>query len=90
MLSSGRKRKFEKDRLRKISEGNTETSETLSEEEGVERVEMPVIVKADVQGTVQAVADALKSLNSPQVYKSTIDTSSVSLLLGISIFRGHK
>lgn len=80
MLSSGRKRKFEKDRLRKISEGNTQTSETLSEEEGVERVEMPIIVKADVQGTVQAVTDALKSLNSPQVYKITIDTFSVSVI----------
>ncbi|PKI72836.1 hypothetical protein CRG98_006761 [Punica granatum] len=72
MLSSGRKRKFEKDRLRKISEGSPATSETLSEEEGFERVEMSIIVKADVQGTVQAVTDALKSLNSPQVFVNVV------------------
>lgn len=29
--------------------------------------ELPIVVKADVQGTVEAVADAVKSLNSPQV-----------------------
>lgn len=28
---------------------------------------LPIVVKADVQGTVEAVADALKSLNSPQL-----------------------
>lgn len=65
MLSAGRKKKFEKDRLRKINEERIETDETS--EEVPERVEMPIIVKADVQGTVQAVTDALKSLNSPQV-----------------------
>ncbi|KAI6702045.1 hypothetical protein NL676_011181 [Syzygium grande] len=71
MLSIGRKRKSEKDRLRKISEGRTEAVET-SEEQVVERVEMPIIVKADVQGTVQAVTDALKSLNSPQVFVNVV------------------
>ncbi|XP_048320127.2 uncharacterized protein LOC107430122 isoform X1 [Ziziphus jujuba] len=70
MLSAGRKRKFEKDRLNKISEGRTEVLE-LSEEVP-ERVEMPMIVKADVQGTVQAVTDALKSLNSPQVFVNVV------------------
>lgn len=65
MLSAGRKKKLEKDRLRKINEERIETEETS--EEAPERVEMPIIVKADVQGTVQAVTDALKSLNSPQV-----------------------
>lgn len=67
MLSEGRKQKFEADRLRKISEGREEVPEEQSEE-APKRVEMPIIVKADVQGTVQAVTDALKSLNSPQVY----------------------
>lgn len=71
MLSAGRKRKFEKDRLKKISEGRTDVLE-LSEEVP-ERVEMPMIVKADVQGTVQAVTDALKSLNSPQVWHEIIN-----------------
>ncbi|XP_030524579.1 translation initiation factor IF-2 isoform X2 [Rhodamnia argentea] len=72
MLSTGRKRKSEKDRLRKISEGRTETEESSEEQEVVERVEMPFIVKADVQGTVQAVTDALKSLNSPQVFVNVL------------------
>ncbi|XP_030453975.2 uncharacterized protein LOC115675457 [Syzygium oleosum] len=71
MLSTGRKRKSEKDRLRKISERRTGAVET-SEEQVVERVEMPIIVKADVQGTVQAVTDALKSLNSPQVFVNVV------------------
>lgn len=73
MLSEGRKKKFEKDRLRKmqeeksgalIAEANSEDEEG---EEKPKRVEMTMIVKADVQGTVQAVTDALKSLDSPQV-----------------------
>lgn len=34
------------------------------------RPELPIVVKADVQGTVEAVADALKSLNTRQVLKS--------------------
>lgn len=70
MLSAGRKKKYEKDRLRKIDEGRTEAPEPS--EDVPERVEMPIIVKADVQGTVQAVTDALKSLNSPQVFGVTI------------------
>ncbi|CAA2938523.1 translation initiation factor IF-2, mitochondrial [Olea europaea subsp. europaea] len=69
MLSEGRKKKFEKDRLTKLEEERTKTSE--SEEEEVEtkpkQVEVPMIVKADVQGTVQAVTDAVKNLNSSQV-----------------------
>ncbi|KAL3742969.1 hypothetical protein ACJRO7_018296 [Eucalyptus globulus] len=72
MLSTGRTRKSEKDRLRKISEGRTEAEESSEEQEVVERVEMPIIVKADVQGTVQAVTDALKSLNSPQVFVNIV------------------
>ncbi|XP_024026940.1 uncharacterized protein LOC21395318 [Morus notabilis] len=71
MLSEGRKRKFEADRLRKISEGREEVPEEQSEE-APKRVEMPIIVKADVQGTVQAVTDALKSLNSPQVFVNVV------------------
>ncbi|KAF6985555.1 hypothetical protein CFC21_003398 [Triticum aestivum] len=65
MLSQGRKKKQEKDRLRKIDENMTEEAEIG--EETPERVEMPIIVKADVQGSVQAVTDALRSLNSPQI-----------------------
>lgn len=71
MLSAGRKRKFEIDRLKKLNEGKSETEEQ-SEEEVIERVELPIIVKADVQGTVQAVTDALKSLNSPQVFVNIV------------------
>ena len=66
MLSQGRKKKQEKDRLRKIDEGMADELET--KEETPERVEMPIIVKADVQGSVQAVTDALRSLNSAQVF----------------------
>lgn len=67
MLSSGRKRKFEVDRLVKINIERTENQEPSEEDTECKRAEMPVIVKADVQGTVQAVTDALKTLNSPQV-----------------------
>ncbi|KAL9235685.1 hypothetical protein vseg_010426 [Gypsophila vaccaria] len=70
MLSAGRKKKLEKDRLLKTEEERVQTSS--SEEEVSERVEMPVIVKADVQGTVQAVTDALRSLNSPQVFVNVV------------------
>lgn len=66
MLSAGRKKKLEKNRLMKMDEEKIETPDS-SEEEGPKRVEMPIIVKADVQGSVQAVTDSLKSLNSPQV-----------------------
>ncbi|XP_009761958.1 uncharacterized protein LOC107810887 isoform X1 [Nicotiana tabacum] len=78
MLSEGRKKKFEKDRLRKmqeeksgalIAEANSEDEEG---EEKPKRVEMTMIVKADVQGTVQAVTDALKSLDSPQVFVNIV------------------
>lgn len=70
MLSQGRKKKQEKDRLRKIDEDMTEEAEIA--EETPERVEMPIIVKADVQGSVQAVTDALRSLNSPQVFVNIV------------------
>ncbi|XP_015696901.1 translation initiation factor IF-2 isoform X2 [Oryza brachyantha] len=70
MLSQGRKKKQEKDRLQKIDEDMTEEAEVG--EETPERVEMPVIVKADVQGSVQAVTDALRSLNSPQVFVNIV------------------
>lgn len=71
MLSAGRKKKHEKNRLMKVDEEKIDTLDS-SEEEGPKRVEMPVIVKADVQGTVQAVTDSLKTLNSPQVCLTTI------------------
>lgn len=72
MLSAGRKKKWEKNRISKIGEGRTETPETSESEEVPERVELPIIVKADVQGTVQAVTDSLKSLNSPQVFVNIV------------------
>lgn len=78
MLSEGRKKKAEKDRLKKKLEDERqnleqemlegeENEENADEKERSKRVEVPIIVKADVQGTVQAVSDALKTLNSPQV-----------------------
>lgn len=70
MLSEGRKKKLEKDRLLKITEERMELASPS--EEVLERVEMPIIVKADVQGTVQAVTDALRSLNSPQVFVNVV------------------
>ncbi|KAK4365453.1 hypothetical protein RND71_016811 [Anisodus tanguticus] len=75
MLSEGRKKKFEKDGLRKMQAeklGALELESNLESEEGEveekpKRVEMTIVVKADVQGTVQVVTDALKSLDSPQI-----------------------
>lgn len=73
MLSEGRKKKFEKDRLTKLEEERPKSSEEEEEEETKpERVEVPMIVKADVQGTVQAVTDAVKNLNSSQVFVKVI------------------
>ncbi|XP_050230622.1 uncharacterized protein LOC126679598 [Mercurialis annua] len=72
MLSSGRKRKFEEDRLRQMIDDREDTVEPSDDTPVSERVEMPVIVKADVQGTVQAVTDALKTLNSPQVFVNVV------------------
>ncbi|KAJ8526981.1 hypothetical protein K7X08_029458 [Anisodus acutangulus] len=80
MLSEGRKKKFEKDRLRKMQAeklGALELESNLEDEEGKveekpKRVEMTIVVKADVQGTVQAVTDALKSLDSPQVFVNIV------------------
>lgn len=72
MLSAGRKRKFEKDRLMKIIDGRAEDPETEPSDEVPKRVELPIIVKGDVQGTVQAVTDALGSLNSPQVFVNVV------------------
>ncbi|KAI3687461.1 hypothetical protein L1987_81157 [Smallanthus sonchifolius] len=87
MLSAGRKKKLEQDRLRKMDEErlrkideeklrkmekeNNSDSESTEVEEST-RVELPIIVKADVQGTVQAVTDSLKTLNSPQVFVNVI------------------
>ncbi|KAJ6393592.1 hypothetical protein OIU77_022930 [Salix suchowensis] len=73
MLSAGRRRKYEKDRLRQIMEQRTKTNEPSEDDSVVpERTEMPLIVKADVQGTVQAVTDALRTLNSPQVFVNVV------------------
>ncbi|CAN4127271.1 unnamed protein product [Withania somnifera] len=81
MLSEGRKKKFEKDRLKRkmeveklgalVSQSNLE-DEGGEVEEKPKRAEMPIIVKADVQGTVQAVTDALKSLASDQVFVNIV------------------
>ncbi|MQL41603.1 translation initiation factor IF-2, partial [Escherichia coli] len=71
MLSSGRKKKSEENRLRKkMIQDKPSTLE--SSEEVPQWVEMPVIVKADVQGTVQAVTDALRTLNSSQVFVNVV------------------
>ncbi|WOL09810.1 translation initiation factor 2 [Canna indica] len=70
MLSTGRKKKFEKDRLLKASEVVVDDPE--SSEDVPKRIELPMIVKADVQGTVQAVTDALRSLNSSQVFVNVV------------------
>ncbi|EEF51294.1 mitochondrial translational initiation factor, putative [Ricinus communis] len=72
MLSAGRKRKFEKDRLRQMIDERAETMEPSNDTPVPERAEMAFIVKADVQGTVQAVTDALKTLNSPQVFVNVV------------------
>ncbi|GLJ52405.1 hypothetical protein SUGI_1114740 [Cryptomeria japonica] len=63
--SNGRKTRFEEERIKKKSEEAAKMSDLVNE--GVEKVEMALIVKADVQGTIQAVTDALKTLNSSQV-----------------------
>ncbi|KAF2610477.1 hypothetical protein F2Q70_00009210 [Brassica cretica] len=69
MLSEGRTRKYERDRLLKAEEDRIAELEKreAESEEGVFRVELPIIVKSDVQGTAEAVSDALRTLNSPQV-----------------------
>ncbi|KAG8659074.1 hypothetical protein MANES_02G013600v8 [Manihot esculenta] len=72
MLSEGRKRKFEKDRLLRMIDERTETKETSDDMPVRKRIEVPIIVKADVRGTVQAVTDALKTLNSPQVFVNIV------------------
>lgn len=70
MLSNGRKKKLEKDRLLKVNDERIDIEDTL--EEVPVRVELPIIVKGDVQGTVQAVTDALRSLNSAQVFVNIV------------------
>ncbi|CAH2071119.1 unnamed protein product [Thlaspi arvense] len=74
MLSEGRRRKYERDRLLKAEEARIAEAEMEEAEsdEGFVRVELPIIVKSDVQGTAQAVADALKTLNSPQVFVNIV------------------
>ncbi|KAI3996080.1 hypothetical protein MKX01_018149 [Papaver californicum] len=75
MLSSARTKKKKQDRLHKIEEGRIDAcdeEEGEGEEEDEEfkkpqRIDLPIIVKGDVQGTVQAVTDALMNLNSAQV-----------------------
>ncbi|XP_054816610.1 uncharacterized protein LOC129316238 isoform X8 [Prosopis cineraria] len=70
LLSAGRKRKYEEDRLKKMVQEKTDSME--SSEDGPQRVELPIVVKADVQGTVQAVTDALRTLNSSQVFVNVV------------------
>ncbi|KAL3686134.1 hypothetical protein R1sor_004156 [Riccia sorocarpa] len=71
-LSEERFLVMEADRLRRLSRQNSalapETTE--GEEEKSEKKEMAVLVKADVQGTAQAVSQALQGLSSPQVWWS--------------------
>ncbi|CAJ2631637.1 unnamed protein product [Trifolium pratense] len=89
MLSSGRKKKSEEDRLRGKMVQNIPTTSDDTEEVPL-RVEMPVIVKADVQGTVQAVTDALTTLNSPQVVEGLVNRTATMRLLrsGDVVFEG--
>ncbi|XP_057249855.1 uncharacterized protein LOC104891678 isoform X2 [Beta vulgaris subsp. vulgaris] len=70
MLSAGRKKMFERDRLLKIGQERMEISSPT--DEVLESVDLPIIVKADVQGTVQAVTDSLRTLNSPQVIVNVV------------------
>lgn len=73
LLSDGRRKKQDKDRLKTANEERYPLAEPGAEEddepEKPQTVELPIVVKADVQGSGQAVKDALKSLNSPQVIK---------------------
>ncbi|KAJ3680817.1 hypothetical protein LUZ60_015306 [Juncus effusus] len=82
MLSQGRRKKKERERLERLNEEREREEEREGEEregeegeeerERVERRELAVVVKGDVQGTVQAVSDALRSLNSPQVFVNIV------------------
>uniref|UniRef100_A0A1D1XJW6 Translation initiation factor IF-2, mitochondrial n=1 Tax=Anthurium amnicola TaxID=1678845 RepID=A0A1D1XJW6_9ARAE len=75
MLSDGRKKKQEKDRLKMANEERYLMTEPDTEEDTSERarrIELPIIIKADVQGSGQAVKDALKSLNSSQVFVNIV------------------
>ncbi|XP_033142033.1 translation initiation factor IF-2-like isoform X1 [Brassica rapa] len=76
MLSEGRTRKYERDRLLKAEEDRIAELEKreAESEEGFGRVELPIIVKSDVQGTAQAVSDALRTLNSPQVFVNIVQS----------------
>eukprot|EP00249_Psilotum_nudum_P034801 c5433_g1_i1 orf=294-2711(-) len=65
-LSQGRKRRMHEERLWKLNPKPTVVSEE-NEDEKTKVVELVFILKADVQGTVEAVSEALRSLNSPQV-----------------------
>lgn len=67
-LSQGRKNKLEQERLRNLRPKPV-VSEVTEEEnpEKEETVELALVVKGDVQGTVQAVSQALQTLNSSQV-----------------------
>ncbi|CAA7395594.1 unnamed protein product [Spirodela intermedia] len=75
LLSDGRRKKQEKDRLKMVNEERYPLAEPGAEEDEPEKpqtVELPIVVKADVQGSGQAVKDALKSLNSPQVFVNVV------------------
>ncbi|KAJ0250287.1 Translation initiation factor 2 [Hirschfeldia incana] len=90
MLSEGRTRKYERDRLLKAEEDRIAELEKREAEsrEGFDRVELPIIVKADVQGTAQAVADALRTLNSPQVFVNIV-YSGVGAVFQSDLARAH-
>ncbi|KAH7431340.1 hypothetical protein KP509_08G043600 [Ceratopteris richardii] len=53
---------------------SNEGEEAEANEEEEEKVELAIIVKADVQGTAEAVSEALKTLTSPQVSISIVHT----------------
>ncbi|XP_078432752.1 translation initiation factor 2, small GTP-binding protein [Wolffia australiana] len=90
LLSDGRRKKQEKDRLRTAAEegpewlaledstangGETDGDGDGEGEAAPEKpriVELAIVIKADVQGSGQAVRDALRSLNSPQVFVNVV------------------
>ncbi|KAJ7537975.1 hypothetical protein O6H91_11G030200 [Diphasiastrum complanatum] len=73
-LSQMRQLKMEQERLQKLNRKLSSLASDPTEEEKAEKVEMALVVKADVQGTAEAVSQAIESLNSPQVAVNIVHT----------------
>lgn len=82
-LSEERFLVMEAGRLERLSRHNSDSdSDSLeTEEEKSEKKEMVVLVKADVQGTAQAVSQALEGLSSAQVRQTSPPHAHSSLLV---------